>query len=80
MDCLHTCSIRSPVPSFAAEVANSSNNALGSGSTKLKWKDSYRHCLRSSDIRLILIRVGETKYTAGTSVKGGRRECNCLRN
>jgi hypothetical protein len=26
----------------------------------------------------MLAKVGETKYTAGTSVNGGRRECNWL--
>ena len=67
------------MPSCATDAANSSRSARGNGSTKLRWNDSYNDFWRSSAIRRILARVGETKYTAGTSGSGGRSECSCLK-
>lgn len=51
----------SPVPSRATKPASSSNKARGRGSTKLKWKDSYKDLSRSSAIRRMLAEVGEIK-------------------
>ena len=79
MSCLlHTCSTSSPVPSRATAAASSSRRALGRGSTKLRWKDSYKFFSRSYDMRLMFASVGDTKYTAGTSGSAGREECSCL--
>ena len=74
----HTCSTNSPVPSRATAAASSSSNALGNGSTKLRWNDSYKPFSKSCAIRRILVIVGDTKYTAGTSGSGGRLEWSCL--
>lgn len=48
---LRTCSTESLVPSCATDAASSSRSARGSGSTKFKWKDSYRDFCKSSAIR-----------------------------